>query len=147
MRHVFNIILSGDECDETKSGDETSGDFYVVYNVSNGVLIQKAPAPQLDSVSTSLARYDRESNGSYVVKGMMVTCLSSNNGAQVFAINEGKAHVDGYEVELSHSLRVRFEDDYDLKEINSDPYVFHGDSDCKMVINVNYSPYRKYKKS
>lgn len=136
----------GFECDETKSGDETSGDFYVVYNVSNGVLIQKAPAPQLDSVSTSLARYDRESNGSYVVKGMMVTCLSSNNGAQVFAINEGKAHVDGYEVELSHSLRVRFEDDYDLKEINSDPYVFHGDSDCKMVINVNYSPIASIKR-
>lgn len=136
----------GFECDETKSGDENSGDFYIVYNVSNGVLIQTAPAPQLDSVSTSLARYDRESNGSYVVKGMMVTCLSSAGGGQVFTINDGKAHVDGYEVELSHSLRVRFEDDFDLKEINNDPYIFYGDSDGKMQLLINYAPIAEIKR-
>jgi hypothetical protein len=61
--------------------------------------VQKALAPQMDSVSTALARYDNESNGSYLVRGMNVTCLASSDTEQVFTINDGKAHVNGYEIE------------------------------------------------
>ena len=78
---------------ETSESDSELGEFYTIYNVENGVLVQKALAPQLDSVSSALARYDDESNGSYVVKGMNVTCLSADSEEQIFSINEGKAHV------------------------------------------------------
>ena len=104
------------------------------------MLVQKALAPQMDSVSTALARYDNESNGSYVVKGMKVMCLSANNNEQTFSVNEGKAHVNGYEVELAHALRSRFDNEYDLQNVDSDPYIFDPDAFGNMTINLNYTP-------
>jgi hypothetical protein len=102
--------------------------------------VQKALAPQMDSVSTALARYDNESNGSYLVRGMNVTCLASSDTEQVFTINDGKAHVNGYEIELAHSLRTRFDNEIDLQTVNSDPYLFEGDFENKMTITLNYRP-------
>ena len=130
----------GYQLPETSESDSELGDFYTIYNVENGVLVQKALAPQLDSVNTALARYDDESNGSYVVKGMNVTCLSADSTEQIFSINEGKAHVNGYEIELSHSLRSVFENEYDLQEVESDPYIFEPDALGNMTINLNYTP-------
>jgi hypothetical protein len=71
---------------------------------------------------------------------MGVTCLSSSAVEQVFTINDGKAHVNGYEIELAHSLRVRFENETDLQTVNSDPYLFEGDFENKMTIYLNYTP-------
>jgi hypothetical protein len=120
--------------------DDELGEFYAVYNVESGVLVQKALAPQMDSVSTALARYDNESNGSYLVRGMNVTCLASSDTEQIFTINEGKAHVNGYEIELAHSLRVRLDNETDFQTVNSDPYLFEGDFENKMTIRLNYAP-------
>lgn len=125
---------------ETSENDSELGEFYTVYNVENGVLVQKALAPQLDSVSSALARYDNESNGSYVVNGMEVTCLTADGEAQTFSVNEGKAHVDGREVGLPHSIRSVFQNEYDLQTVESDPYVFEPDALGKMTINLNYTP-------
>lgn len=125
---------------ETSENDSELGEFYTVYNVENGVLVQKALAPQLDSVSTALARYDNESNGSYVVNGMEITCLSADNDEQIFSVNEGKAHVNGQEVGLPHSLRSVFANEYDFQTIDSDPYVFEPDGLGNMTINLNYTP-------
>ena len=135
----------GYQLTETSESDSELGDFYTIYNVENGVLVQKALAPQLDSVSTALARYDDESNGSYVVKGMNVTCLSADSSEQIFSINEGKAHVNGYEIELSHSLRSVFANEYDLQEVESDPYIFEPDALGNMTINLNYTPLAEVK--
>lgn len=124
------------------SEDSELGEFYTIYNVENGVLVQKALAPQMDSVSTALARYDNESNGSYVVKGMEVTCLSvdDTNQTQTFSVNEGKAHVNGEEVGLNYSLRSVFENECDIQAVESDPYVFEPDGLGNMTVNLNYIP-------
>jgi hypothetical protein len=116
------------------------GEFYTIYSVEHGVLVQKALAPQMDSVSAALARYDNESNGSYLVRGMNVTCLGSSGTDQVFSINEGKAHVNGYEIELAHSLRVRFDNEIDTQSVESDPYVFEPNSLGVMTVQLNYTP-------
>ncbi len=134
----YQIVGSGDASSEL-------GQFYPIYNVENGVLVQKAAAPQLDSVNTALARYDDESNGSYVVRGMKVTCLYSDLNGQMFSVNEGKAHVNGYEVGLDHTLRVKFENDFDLQTVESDPYVFSPNVQGKMTINLNYTPLAEIK--
>lgn len=130
---------------ETSEKDPDLGEFYTIYNVENGVLVQKALAPQLDAVSTALARYDDESNGSYVVKGMNVTCLSANSTEQIFSINEGKAHVNGYEIGLNHSLRSVFPNEYDIQTVDSDPYIFEADALGNMTINLNYTPLAEVK--
>lgn len=116
------------------------GEFYPIYGVENGILVQHAPPPQLDSVNAALARYDRESNGSYVVNGLDVMYLQKDNSEQVFVINEGKAHVDGFEIELAHSLRVRFAIDPDIQEIDSDPYTFQPSVGGVMDLALNETP-------
>ncbi|GHT98268.1 hypothetical protein FACS1894126_3530 [Alphaproteobacteria bacterium] len=116
------------------------GEFFAIYSVEHGVLVQKALAPQMDSVSTALARYDSESHGSFLVRGMGVTCLSTSSTEQVFTINEGKAHVNGHEIELAHSLRVRFDNEIDTETIESDPYVFEPNAQGVMTVQLNYFP-------
>lgn len=139
------ITTWGFECEGVTPAESDLGEFYTIYNVENGVLVQKALAPQMDAVSAALARYDNESNGSYVVTGMKVTCLSASEGAQIFSVNEGKAHVNGYEISLDHSLRIRVDNEEDIQEVESDPYVFEPDALGNMTINLNYTPLAEIK--
>ena len=134
------ITTWGYQAEGITSDNEEAGKFYTIYNVEKGVLVQKAPAPQLDSVSTALARYDNESNGSYVVNGMEVTCLTADDEEQIFSVNEGKAHVNGQEVGLPHSTRSVFQNEYDIQRVESDPYIFEPDALGKMTIYLNYTP-------
>ncbi len=122
-----------------KAGDNV-GEFFPIHKIDNGVLIQTAPPPQMDNVTQALARYDRESNGHYIVSGLRVTASERTNGKQVFIIEEGKAHVQGFEVELSSSLRKMYDDDPDLSEVESEPHIFSGDTDGKMRIDLNHKP-------
>jgi hypothetical protein len=125
---------------EPKVGEPQWSQFYPVYSVENGVLIQNAPPPQLDAVQTAIARYDKESNGSYVVSGLNVTYLKTENNEQTFVVAEGKAHVDGYEIELPHSLRVKLQKNPDIQAIESDPYTFQPEQDGSMLLVLNRAP-------
>ena len=123
--------------------DNHTGNFYPVYKAENGVLKIKTPPPQLDSVTTALARYDRESNGgNYVVSGLGLIYITHDltNNNQVFSIGEGKAHVSGYEIELQAALRKAFAYDPDLQTIVSEPHVFEDSGDGTMRVDLNYFP-------
>ncbi len=98
---------------ESVTVNSANGEFYPIYNIENGVLVEHSPPPQANIVTTALARYDKEANGSYVVNGLEVMFLQKEEGEggkKTFVINEGKAHVDGYEIELPHSIRVSFDE-------------------------------------
>lgn len=128
-----------------------NGEFYPIYNIENGVLIEHSPPPQANIVTTALARYDREANGSYVVNGLEIMFLHREEGEesrkkQVFVVNEGKAHVDGYEIELPHSLRVYFDEDPDIKLVESEPHTFQPNHKGVMEVKVNDFPVKEIKK-
>ncbi|TLW86958.1 DUF4815 domain-containing protein, partial [Wolbachia endosymbiont of Drosophila yakuba] len=126
-----------------------SGEFYPIYNIENGVLIEHSPPPQANIVTTALARYDKEANGSYVVNGLEVMFLQKEEGEggkKIFVINEGKAHVDGYEIELPHSIRVSFDEDPDIKSVESEPHTFQPNSQRVMELKVNDFPISEIKK-
>ncbi|GHS92985.1 hypothetical protein AGMMS49949_05730 [Alphaproteobacteria bacterium] len=136
---------------EGTTTDSTLGDFYPVYVVDQGVLILKSPAPELDSVKVALARYDRESNGSYIVRGFDVKYQNITNEQQIFVLNEGKAHlsgvplrrslkglrVDGYEIELPHSVRLKYNLNPDLSTVQSEPHTFQPNEQGSMRIALN----------
>jgi hypothetical protein len=122
---------------EGTATNSTFGDFYPVYVVDQGVLILKGAAPELDSVKVALARYDRESNGSYIVRGFEVKYQGVTDGQQIFVLNEGKAHVDGYEIELPHSVRLKYELNPDLSTVQSEPHTFQPDDFGNMQITLN----------
>ena len=69
-----------------------------------------------------------------------VRFLTNDNGEQVFVIDDGKAHVDGYEIELPHSLRSRFDIDPDLQSVESEPHTFQADENGEMIIGLNNRP-------
>ncbi len=55
---------------ETAAAPADKGDFYPVYTAEHGALIVASPTAEADTVTVALARYDRESNDSYLVKGL-----------------------------------------------------------------------------
>ncbi len=140
----------GYQAESVSSPFSASGEFYPIYNIENGVLVEHSPPPQANIVTTALARYDKEANGSYVVNGLEVMFLQreekGEKGAKTFVINEGKAHVDGYEIELPHSIRVSFDEDPDIKAVESEPHTFQPNSQRVMELKVNDFPISEIKK-
>ncbi|KAB2978021.1 MULTISPECIES: DUF4815 domain-containing protein [unclassified Wolbachia] len=140
----------GYQAEGVSSPFSVNGEFYPIYNIENGVLIEHSPPPQANIVTTALARYDKEANGSYVVNGLEVMCLQreegDEKGKKIFVINEGKAHVDGYEIELPHSIRVSFDEDPDIKSVESEPHTFQPNSQRVMELKVNDFPISEIKK-
>ncbi|WMT83898.1 DUF4815 domain-containing protein [Wolbachia endosymbiont of Listronotus oregonensis] len=129
----------------------STGEFYPIYNIENGVLVEHSPPPQANIVTTALARYDKEANGSYVVNGLEVMFLQreekgGERGAQIFVINEGKAHIDGYEIELPHSIRVYFDEDPDIKTVKSEFHTFQPNSQRVMELKVHDFPVSEIKR-
>ncbi|SDY39638.1 protein of unknown function [Nitrosomonas sp. Nm58] len=105
-------------------GDGATGEFYPVYTVEDGQLRAKETPPNLDSVTQSLARYDRDSaGGTYVVSGLTVKALDDlGTGEQVYSVGEGRARVYGYGVELKTSRREVYPVIPDLRNIISEPH-------------------------
>lgn len=145
-----SIIIWGYQAEGIISTSFSNGEFYPIYNIENGVLIQHSVPPQANLVTTALARYDREANGSYVVNGLEVMFLQEEEKdgkkKQVFVVNEGKAHVDGYEIELPHSLRVYFDEDSDIKLVESEPHTFQPNNQRILELKVNDFPVKEIRK-
>ena len=104
-------------------GDGQAGEFYPVYTVIDGVQISKVSPPNVDPITQSIAKYDRDlSGGDYVVTGLAVTIQPDVNGKQEYSIAAGRARVNGYAVELSTSSRMVFDAQADTLYIDSEPY-------------------------
>lgn len=120
--------------------DKRKGDFYPVHEIQNGVVIVKSPPPQLDAVTAGLARYDRESNGSYITSGYRLSYLHTKGKLQHYTFSEGKAHVEGYEISRTSATPLPLEVDPTLETINSEPHPFEPDSKGVMRITLDHKP-------
>lgn len=106
-------------------GDGTpDGEFFPIYYVDSGQLRAKEAPPQLDSVSQAIARYDRDSTGSsYIVSGMRVNQLDDlGNGTQVYSIQDGRARINGFGIQLNTARRLEYPAVPDLRYIDSEPH-------------------------
>lgn len=119
-------------------GDGGGGDFYAVYWIDDGQLRPKEAPPQIDMVSLSLARYDRDSaGGTYIISGLEVTGEADSDGKQVYTIAEGRARCYGHPIDLQTSMRVTFEPQPYARSINTEPHLAAGGTER---INVNNPP-------
>ncbi len=80
--------------------------FYSVYEVSNGVVITRDIPPESDPVVSIVARYDRESSGNYVVKGLLTRYVDITAGQYRFDVSAGLANILGYKVERSSNAII-----------------------------------------
>lgn len=102
----------------------SGGQFFPVYTVIDGVLAAKDAPPNIDILSQSLARYDRDSaGGSYIVTGLELKQLPDQDGKQIYSLAAGRARVYGYSVDLPTSRRIVYDAQPDLRVITSEPHL------------------------
>lgn len=121
------------------AGDGKSGDFYPVYQVVNGVLIQKEAPPAVDAVSLAIASYDMQSAGGYYVSsGLRLTQLDDlGSGQQVYSLEEGIARIGGREVRLAHSMRLVYAAVADVAAVVSEGHAAIGGTER---VPLNHTP-------
>ncbi|MDK2594648.1 DUF4815 domain-containing protein [Pseudoalteromonas obscura] len=118
--------------------------FYPVHKIEQGTLIIKQPPPQLDAVTQALARYDREANGgSYVVEGMSLSYRGAELEQQGFSLEEGKAHIEGYEVAFATARTAQFDYDPDIGSVKEEPKTFQANDQGVMRIDTDFFPVRQ----
>lgn len=122
-----------------KEGTGT-GDFYPVYLIQDGYLIAQNPPPGNSLFMEALARYDRESNGNYIVEGLEVDFLELVGGANKFTVKNGVGNIRGYKVDKLVSTRLSYAEDPDLETVTAEPETFTEATGNPQVITLNRSP-------
>ncbi|NCA71716.1 MAG: DUF4815 domain-containing protein [Sphingobacteriia bacterium] len=109
------------------AGDGRPGDFYAVYQIEHGLVLSKAPPPQVDAVSQAISRYDRQSAGGfYVSSGLTVKRLADVDGRQVFSMDSGVARVNGNEIIREHARRIEHTAVPDTRAVVLEPHLAAG---------------------
>lgn len=107
--------------------DET---FYLTFTFIDGVLQSvKKIAPELEGARKIMARYDYDSNGSYVVDGLLTSFDRNDESSQehLLSISEGIAHVHGNELIFEYDQKARVAYALTTNEVIAEPYTFSGD--------------------
>jgi hypothetical protein len=123
-----------------REGDGSTGEFYPVWVVIDGALLNQSGAGAGDAFSEALARYDRESNGGYIVSGLSVTALGLAAGVNAFTVRDGVGNVYGYKVDKPAATRLTYAEDPDLETVDSEPDTFTGATGGSATIQLNRFP-------
>ena len=120
--------------------DNLNAPFFPVYGISGGEIVTQLQKINPEYLNTT-ARYDRHANGHYVVEGLNVTALASTEaGKQTYSISEGIAHINGYEAEIGHSVRLITDEAFDLAEVQSEVHRFVSGGTGRMSFTVAHTP-------
>jgi hypothetical protein len=123
-----------------REGDGGTGVFYPVYTVIDGALLNQGSGNVGDNFSEALARYDRESNGNYIVTGLSVTALGLAAGVNAFSVKDGTGNIFGYKIDKLASTRLNYAEDPDLEVVDAEPDTFTGTTGGSATIQLNRVP-------
>jgi hypothetical protein len=110
--------------------DANKREFYPIHIFVDG--LYKPPVTQESGISSTrhlVARYDEAANGSYVASGMRVQFEKDDleHEDHVCFIDEGLAHVEGYEVNYEYTKRFRVPMATQTRKVNNESQVSTGD--------------------
>ena len=123
-----------------REGDGSTGVFYPVYTIIDGNLLNQGGANLGDGFSEALARYDRESNGNYIVSGLNVSALGLADGVNSFSVRDGTGNIVGYKIDKLASTRLNYAEDPDLELVDAEPDTFTGSTGGSASIQLNRTP-------
>lgn len=123
-----------------REGDGSSGAFYPVWTIIDGALLSQSGVNTGDAFTEALARYDRESNGSYIVTGLSVTALGLAAGVNAFSVKDGTGNIFGYKIDKLSSTRLTYAEDPDLELVDAEPDTFTGTTGGSASIQLNRFP-------
>jgi hypothetical protein len=124
----------------SRFGDGQPGEFYTVYQIKDGTVIDQSPPPSLSGINAAIGVYDRAANGSYIVKGCEVVPLGKFSNEQVFTIAEGEANIDGFKRIRETALRHAEPEQPDLETISAEPLPFTAATGGTMTFTVARPP-------
>lgn len=122
------LKVSGRWCKQSEVADDEI--FYPTFTFIDGILqTVKQIAPELDGARKIVARYDYDSNGSYVVDGLIVSFDRDDveDREHILSIAKGNAHVHGNELIFEYDQKVRVGFALDTNEVIAEPQTFMGD--------------------
>jgi len=137
---AYRLVITGRWTDSENI--ETDEQFFPVYEIVDGVLqTPKRIAPEIEVATSVLKRYDADSNGNYVVEGLIANYEGDDeeNKQHIISISEGKAHVEGEEIVFQYGQKVRVDFGEDTKEVVAEPHIFSGDGEY----TLRYTPIAK----
>ena len=112
-----------------------------VFQVKDGVILTTSTNVDFSEIYKAIGNYSRESNGSFVNKGFIVSALGLNgDGEQVFSVSEGTAYVDGNRVTRRQSFRFSVEEEPDLRNVDAEPHPFTAATGGTQTFTVSKSP-------
>lgn len=123
-----------------REGDGSTGVFYPVWTVIDGTLLNQGTGNVGDAFSEALARYDRESNGNYIVTGLSVTSLGLAAGVNAYSVKDGTGNIFGYKIDKLSATRLNYTEDPDLETVTSEPDTFTGTTGGSATIQMNRYP-------
>lgn len=124
-----------------REGDGSTGAFYPVWTFIDGALLNQAGGGAgTDAFSEALAKYDRESNGNYVVDGLNVTALGLTGGVNAFSVRAGIGNIFGYKIDKPTATRLLYNEDPDLELVDAEPDTFTGATGGSATIQLNRAP-------
>ena len=104
--------------------------YYPLYSTLNGKVIITQSKTSSEIYDT-IARYDNDSNGSYIISGMKMYYTKDEGNYHVCGITEGVAHVNGYEVVYSYANPVNITKAIDTFSRISEPVSISGSGTYK----------------
>lgn len=119
---------------------EVSYSFFPVYTVREGQLVDTTPPSEAGAFVALVERYDRESNGHYITRGLKVTYLGTPAGAQIYSLADGTANVEGRKIDRPAAQRLTYVEDPDFERINAEPHLFEDGGTGTFVIHLNRTP-------
>lgn len=122
------------------STDTGTGEFFPVYSVDNGVVIQENASPMSALIYKALRRYDYDGNGSFVSTGLRVNFISETSDNYFFQVEAGSAHILGDIIDRTSDARLTFSKDPDQLVASNEFHVFNPGGDGRMTIFLSRPP-------
>ena len=123
-----------------KEDDLQAGDFYPVYLLLDGTVIDQKAPPALTGILSAIAIYDRAAHGHYIVSGCEVTALGKIDTEQIFSIQAGEANIQGWKRVRDYAIRFAEEEDPSLEAIAAEPSTFTGTTGGSTIVTVLRPP-------
>lgn len=121
--------------------DAQAGQFFAVYQVRDGVVVDQAPPPALSGIQQQIAVYDFDALGNYgVADGCLVTPLGKIGADQVFSISAGTANIRGFKRIREAAIRHSEPEEPDLETITAEPITMTGVTGGDHVLTVARAP-------
>ncbi len=114
--------------------DDGDGEFYPVYLLQDGTILDQKEPPLLDGVTQALAVYDRV-HGHYIVSGCRVTALGADGGFQNFSIEQGEANISGFKRTRAASLRHAEPEDWDEAAVPGETHTYPGGASATFTLD------------